>query len=521
MPSYSYILKGGTIVDGSGFPMARGDLGISGETIKAVGDVGRGSAARVIDASGKYVMPGMIDIANHSDTHWTLFNYPSQENLLRQGITTIVGGICGVSLAPLADSRAIRAIEKWADTSSANINWRSFEEYARELERHEIGVNAGSFIGYTTLRHNIAGDESRDLTHSELESMKLMLTRSLDEGALGLSINLSLPSRQEEIAALSKVVADAGKLVVMHLKNEGRKLLQAVIEAISIARLSGAAIHISHFKGIGKKAWQELPKAMSIIRKVGKEENISITMDFFPYLRTGSLLMSFLPEWILDGGIDEAKAIIADQSKRGHVLETLKGLTLHYDNIVIAEAKKDKHSIGKTLADIAASTGLQPEEAMVHMLAVNDFGVSVFSKTLRSRDVVQIAREPFAMLGSDGVGEPKGRRDLTHPRSYGTAPRFIVRFVKRSKIFTWEEAVKKMTSMPAERLGIDVNRGLLKKGHFADVVVVDPVSIRDRSTYKEPFVYPDGIEYVFVNGRLAVEKNNFTGALAGKVLRRA
>ena len=520
MASFSYIIKGGTIIDGSGFPMAKGDLGISGDTIKAVGDIGRGSATRVIDASGKYVIPGIIDIANHSDTHWTLFNYPSQENLLMQGITTVIGGICGASLAPLADTRAIRAIEKWADVSSANINWRSFEEYLAELEHHEVGVNVGSFVGYTTLRQNILGDDSRDLTHKELESMNLMLTRSLDEGALGLSINLAGITKQEEIITLSKTVANLGKLVVVHLRNEGRKLLPSVVEAISIARMSGAAIHISHFKGIGRKAWHDVAKVLSIIRKVQKDENISITVDLFPYLRTGSLLSSFLPEWILEGGPQEAQTILTDPSKREHVLETLRDLTLHYDNIVIAETKKDKQSIGKPLTQVATSTGLSPEEAMVNLLVTNNLGVIIFSKTLRSKDIVSIAREPYAMLGSDGVGEAKGRKDLTHPRSYGAVPRFLVRLVKRGKIFGWEEAIKKMTSMPAERLGIDGERGLLKKGHYADVVIIDPALISDKATYKEPYQYPEGVEHVFINGRLAVEKGHFTGSLAGKILKR-
>lgn len=521
MASFSYIIKGGTIIDGSGFPMARGDLGISGEIIKAVGDVGHGSATRVIDASGKYVMPGMIDIANHSDTHWTLFNYSSQENLLAQGITTIVGGICGASLAPLADVRAIRAIERWTDISSANINWRSFEEYLGELEKHGVGVNFGSFAGYSTLRQNIAGDDSRDLTHSELESMKLMLSRSLDEGALGLSINFGGIVKQEEIVALAKVVADAGKLVVVHIRNEGRKILPSIVEIIGIARSTGAAVHISHFKAIGKKAWHDFSRALTIIRKAQKDENISITVDFFPYLRTGSSLSSFLPEWILEGGIEEARKILADQSKKSHVLETLRGLTLHYDKIIIASAQKDKQSIGKTIAEIAETTDLSPEEVMINILAANNLAVTIFSKTLRGKNVVAVAREPYSMLGSDGVGEARGSRDLTHPRSYGTAPRFLARFVKKSNIFGWEEAIKKMTLIPAERLGLEEERGVLKKGFFADVVIFDPSILCDSATYQEPYQYPKGIEYVFVNGHLAIEKKHFTGALAGKIIKRA
>ncbi|MEK7630931.1 MAG: D-aminoacylase [Patescibacteria group bacterium] len=524
MAAYSYIIRGGTIIDGSGFPMYRGDIGISGEIIKEVGAVGRGRATRVIDAAGKYIVPGFIDVTNHSDTHWTIFTYPAQENLLAQGITTVIGGACGSSLAPLVDQKAISSIQKWTDISNFNINWRSMEEFYGELDKHPMGVNMGSLVGYSTLRHNITDDDARELTRQELESMKLLLKRSLDEGAFGLSIGLAhIPNTlaiQEEIIELARIVADAGKVVSVHMRNEGRRILSSVAEVINLARSSGAQVHIAHFKAIGRKAWQDFPKVLAIIRKARKYENLPISADFFPYLRTGSLLSNLLPEWIMEGDQAKSMAMLSDQHKRESILETVRSLTLHYDNIVIAEAQKDKKIIGKSIAEISAQSGLSPEETLIQILIVNGLSVTIFSKTLKSRHLVTIAKESYSMFASDGVGDPKGRKDLTHPRSYGAAPRYIDRLVRKSKIFSWEEAIKRMTAVPAAHLGIAGERGSIKKGALADIVVIDPDGIRDIATYSAPYQYPTGIEHVFINGRLAIEKGVPTGALAGKILRR-
>ncbi|MSR75978.1 MAG: D-aminoacylase [Candidatus Ryanbacteria bacterium] len=524
MAAYSYIIKGGTIIDGSGFPMYRGDVGISGEIIKEIGSVGRGRATRVIDAAGKYIVPGFIDVTNHSDTHWTLFTYPAQENLLAQGITTIIGGVCGSSLAPLVDQKAISSVQKWTDASNFNINWRSMEEFYGELDRHPMGVNVGSMVGYSTLRHNITDDDARELTHQELESMKMLLKRSLDEGAFGLSIGLAhIPNTlaiQEEIVELTRIVANEGKVISVHMRNEGRRLLSSVAEVINIARSSGAQVHIAHFKAIGRKAWQDFPKALTIIRKARKYENLPISADFFPYLRTGSLLSNLLPEWIMEGDRAKILATLSDPHGRETILEAIRSITLHYDNIVIAEAQKDKKIIGKTITQIATQSGLSPEETLLQILVVNGLSITIFSKTLKSRHLVTIAKEPYSMFASDGVGDPKGRKDLTHPRSYGAAPRYIDRLVRKSKVFSWEEAIKRMTAIPAAHLGIAGDRGSLKKGALADIVIIDPDGIHDTATYSAPYQYPKGIEYVFINGRLAIEKGAPTGALAGKILRR-
>ncbi|OGZ56460.1 MAG: hypothetical protein A3J04_00505 [Candidatus Ryanbacteria bacterium RIFCSPLOWO2_02_FULL_47_14] len=525
MANYTYLIRGGTIIDGSGFPRAKGDLGISGEYIKTVGGTEKGNAAEVIDATGKYLIPGIVDITNHSDTHWTLFTYPEQCNLLAQGITTIIGGACGASIAPLVETRAIQSIKKWTDISRANINWQSVSELFDELERHPLGVNFGMFVGYSTLRGNITDDALQELTRAELESVKLILTRSLDEGALGLSFGLASLGNslalQDEVIALARVVADAGKVVTVHLRNEGSRLLPSIVEALRIARATGVPVHISHIKAIGRRAWQDFNKALAIVQKARKEENLSITVDLFPYLRTGSLLYNFLPDWILEGGNSKIIEILIDPSKRQSVLDSMKKQTLHYDKIVIAEAQKSKDVVGKTIQHIAQSGGLSPEETVIEILISNDLGVTVFSKTLMSTHLVSIAREPYSMFSSDGVGEGERKRDLTHPRSYGAFPRFLHRLVVKGNILSWEEAVKKMTSVPASLVGLGSHRGLLKQGYFADVVILDPKKIIDMATYRHPYQYPHGIDYVFVNGNCAFKKGKVTGALAGKVFRRS
>lgn len=529
MAASSYLIKGGTIIDGSGFPMTKGDITISGETIKAISGEIKSSPTRVIDATGKYIIPGIIDITNHADTHWTLFASPSEESLLHQGITSIVGGLCGSSLAPISEARALRAIQKWTDISNININWRSQDEFYQELERHEFGVNFSSFVGHGTLRRGILGDNLRALNRDELESVKLLLKRSLDEGAMGLSIGLGTAHGgavpQEELVELCRVVKDAGKLVSIHLRNEGRKLLSSVVEAVNIARASGVDVQIAHFKAIGKKAWHDLKKALTIIRRARDRENLSVWVDFFPYVRTGSLLYSFLPEWVREGGKEEIITRLKTSERRSEIIDAIRALTLHYDNIIVAEAQKDKKSVGKTIAQISKTSELPPEETLIELLIVNDLGITIFGKTLNGKNIVRIAKESFSIFGSDGIGESgalsRAKGDLTHPRSYGAAPRFLDRLVKRGSILTWEEAVKKMTHLPAERLGMGGHRGLIAKGYAADIVVLDPYEIRDTATYTNPYQYPNGIEYVFVNGRLAIDKGIFTQALAGKILRRA
>lgn len=523
---YSYIIKNVTILDGTGKERWKSDIGIDGERIKSIGDLGTTKAAEIIDASGLYVAPGMIDLLNHSDTHWTLFEEPSQESLLRQGITTIMGGACGSSLTPIVDSNTLRSIQKWVDISKITANWRSTAEFFTELSRHQLGVNFGTLLGHGTLRRDVMGDSVLEASEDELDRMKLLLKESLEAGAFGLSFGLAFshgrPVSRYELVSLSTLVAAHNKLVAMHMRDEGRGLLASIAESIDIARSSGVNLEISHMKAIGTKAWQDIPKALDMI-KTARQEGLAIHADVFPYLRTGSLLYMLVPEWVREGGKEIIMAKLHSPQERSQILDGLRALTLHYDKITIASTLRKSGLVGKTIFEAAQILGMSNEEAMLELLFINELAVTIFGETLSEENLTEMIKEPFILFSSDGIGKAKKADlggNLIHPRSYGTVPKVLAYFVRDKNILSLEEAVKKMTSMPAEKLGL-FDRGKIEKGYFADLMIFDPATIRDNATYADPYEYPGGIEWVFINGKPAVIKGSYRGALEGKILMKA
>ena len=301
MAHYSVIIKGGMVIDGKSGPMRQADVGVELDKIRAMGDLSGGSADLVIDASGKYAMPGFIDITNHSDTHWTLFNSPLQESLLTQGITTILGGNCGVSLAPLAGAKAIEGIQKWVDVSQINVNWQTMGEFLAEAEKKSFGVNFATLVGYGTLRRGILGDESRPASYEEIKKIRYLLEEALKQGAFGVSMSLGSAHEKsasdEEIAEIFQAAEEYNVLTKHHLSDEGKNILPAVSRLLSFGRLDSVRTHISHFKALGRTAWENFGRALLMIEKAQKE-GFEITCDFFPYTRTGSSLFELLPSWI-------------------------------------------------------------------------------------------------------------------------------------------------------------------------------------------------------------------------------
>ncbi|HEY4527472.1 MAG TPA: amidohydrolase family protein, partial [Candidatus Paceibacterota bacterium] len=337
MASYSILIKGGEVLRGRKFE--RLDVGIKDDKIQDVGDLSGAKAELLIDASGKYVAPGFIDLTSHSDTHWTLFAFPGQESLLAQGITTILGGNCGASLAPLVKAEDIGGISKWADVREININWQSTAEFLRELEKHSLGVNFAALVGHGTLRRGVLGHESRKASREEISKLTFLLEKSLEEGAFGLSTSLAAAHARnttaEELLSLFREVGRAGGLTKHHLRDEGKNILPAIVELISLGRQSQAKIHFSHFKLLGRQAWELFPETLALIESA-REEELHLTLDVFPYARTGSLLYLLLPPWVLEGGLDKILQSLREPSRRQAILEYLKSLTLHYDQMTIA-----------------------------------------------------------------------------------------------------------------------------------------------------------------------------------------
>lgn len=522
--AYDILIQSGLIIDGTGNPPISGDIGIEKDKIRDIGDLSTAKATLIINAAGKHVAPGFIDLTNHSDTHLTLFTYPQVDSYLMQGVTTIIGGNCGASLAPLGNRDAIMAISKWADLSQMNINWATFADYLKEVAVIQPAVNFGSFAGYGTLRRGVIGDEIRLLTAEEREKVKLLLRAALREGAYGLSVGLSYGheriSTTEELTEICRVLHQEGGILKAHLRSEGTDILAAVNEMIRIGREAEISIQISHLKAIGKRAWPLLKKTLELIASA-RSSGLDINFDVSPYSTTGSPLYLLVPAWARSGGFKELFRRIDDLAERKKIVDELRASTLHYEKLLVISAPI-KTIVGSTLAGIAERAGLPPEEALLQTIRANQGRVSIIGRTISARNTHTAVQHELSFIGSDGEGlstEASMSGNLVHPRSFGAFPHFWHKYVMDSADISPEQAIKKITCGPAAKLGIR-DRGVLKKGNIADIVVFDAKAFRDKSTAHDPYHYAEGVQWVLVNGAVAVKEGKITGARVGSILRR-
>ena len=525
MASYSVIIRGGRIIDGLGSnKLYQADVGIRDDRIYDVGNLSTSKAELEIDAVNKYVAPGFIDITNHSDTHWTIFDVPKLDSLLLQGITTVIGGNCGSSLAPLVSGEEVEGIKKWVDISNININWQSIGEYLDQIEKNKIGLNFGTFVGFGTLRRGALRKSNKEADATEIEKMRFLFEEAIAAGAFGLSTSLGRAHEQaagrEELMALAEIAAKEASLFKHHLRDEGPDILPALSEVISLARETGVRTGISHFKILGKGAWPHFNNAVIMLEQALKDR-LSVSVDISPYTKTGSNLYLLLPDWVLAGGRENIIKNITDQAKRQLILDELAKLTLHYDRVIISDTFRDPTAIGKTLEDVAKSTGLVPEEVILEMLLVNDLQVTIFNEIVHQPHLDALARKFYVHFATDGFGLDinSARQELPHPRSFGTMPRVLNYFVKSRGHLSWEEAIYKMSGFPAQVAGIK-NRGSIMKNSYADITVFDPDLISDRADYSNPLQYSLGIEWVLVNGQVAVREGQVAPGLFGAVLRK-
>jgi N-acyl-D-amino-acid deacylase len=519
---YDLIIKGGAIIDGSGNPWFRGDIAVQGGRIKALGHVG-GSADRVIDARGLIVAPGFIDVHSHSDL--MLIAEPYALPKLMQGITTEIVGQDGLGEAP------IRAdiIEEWR-RYLAGLNgdpdiewsWRSFGEYLNRLDEAEPAVNVAALVGHGNLRLLTVGMEDRSPTGGEMEEMRRLLREALEAGALGLSTGLIYPpcsyAETEELIELGRLLAEHGGVFVAHIRDEGDRLLQSLREMIEVGRRSGAPIHISHLKASGRRNWGKVKDALMLLEGA-REGGIDITFDQYPYTAGSSFLSSLLPAWAHEGGASKMMERLREPETRRRIMEDMRqrGRSRGWDwgRLLISSMGPGERSLeGRSLRGIADERHRDPLEVVLDLILEGLNAVTMVSFTMSKADVETAMRSPLGMFCTDGIllGKP-------HPRAYGSFPRVIAHYVRERRVLTLEEAVKKMTSVPARRFSL-WDRGLLRPGFEADIVLFDPEEIRDKATYEAPLEYPEGISYVIVNGEVAVEGGEPTGIRVGRVLRR-
>jgi len=522
---FDVIIKNGIIIDGTGKSMQDADIGIKDGEIVEIGDLENEKSEREIDAMGKYVVPGFIDVNNHSDTRWRIFSNPSLKSLVYQGITTIIGGGCGSSLAPLNNTEMIKAIRKWMDISKLNINWVSVEEFLREVKKSQLAVNFGTLIGHGTVRRGIIGDATRDLNEIEMDAMKEIIRTSLGEGALGFSSGLVYSHAKlapaKELLTLNKIIASHKEVYTTHLREEGHAILDSLTEAIKTAKDSGVKLHISHLKVMGEENWPLMDKALKKIERA-KKDGVDISFDIFPYTATGSVLYTFLPDWVSRGGRKMMLKKLKDLEIREKLIKEMKESYIDYSKIIIAS-----HSLGKTLtrkavSDIAKAQNKGVEEIVVDLLVASNGRVITITEALSEENLEKAIKNPLSVIASNGSGYDvahKGSGDLVHPRDFGSFPRILSRYVKRKKLISWEDAIYKMTGRPAEIFGIK-NRGIIKEKNFADIVIFDPATIEDKATIDKPYQYSVGIEYVLVNGEIILDQGKYTDERAGAIIKR-
>ncbi len=520
------VIKKGTVIDGTGRKAYRADIGVEGGRIKRIGQLQNLKTAKIIDASGFVVAPGFVDILNHSDSYWTLFDIPNFESMLRQGATTILIGNCGSSLAPLIDPQSLLSIQKWADISEANINWFTMGEFLDELAKKPFGINIATLVGHSTIRRAIVGEDFRDLTADELKRMGFSIEEAFREGAFGLSTGLAYSHAKttplRELEELMKIVKKYNGLYATHLRDEAQNFLHALNETINLAREHGVSCEISHLKTIGEDTRDLFRKGLEMIDSA-QSHNLRINFDVYPYLTIGSVLYLFLPDWASKGGKKMLLARLREPSIRERIINEIKADPYDYRKVIIASSPHQKAFIGKSIAEIAANEEISPEEAIINVLLASDGRVIAFMDFIDRENLIMAMSSKHSFIASDGFGYSQHHRrqgDLVHPRSFGAFPRFLGNYVRERHFISWEDAIQKITSGPAQKIGIK-ERGEIKKNYFADITVFDPNTIIDNATFKNPFQYPSGITHVIVNGEVVVENDTLTGKMPGKILKRS
>ena len=527
---FDILIRGGSIIDGTGKEAYRADLGISGDTIAAIGRFDASMGASVIDARGLIVSPGFIDPHTHSD--FTILQDPSGESKIRQGVTTEVAGNCGYSVFPVNPER-LSQVKEYTDFFPGELSWQwsDYEGFVKELAAFGIAPNFASHVGHGMLRLAVMGFSDETPGTEKIEEMSRHLRTNLEQGARGLSLGLAYApgcyARKEELLALGRVVKGfSNTLITVHLRNEGDHLFEAVSEMLEVAEKTGLPVHLCHLKASGLKNWGKVARALEMMEDANRK-GLEITCDVYPYVAGNTLIGYLFPKEDLTEGTYGLVARLRQDSERRRIGDHLNATAAHmggWENIRVASVKTAKNKVweGKNLVEMARGKGCDEATALMELFEEEEGAVMVILFLMNEEDVEAVLRHPLSMVGSDGkilsVEGPLSE-GMPHPRNFGAYPRVIARYVREKRTLTLPQAIQKMTSLAAKRFFI-TKRGEIREGFYADLTLFDPERIQDKATFDAPKQYPDGIEYVLVNGQLVLEKGKRTSARPGKILGR-
>jgi len=499
-PSYDLVITNARVIDGSGNPWFRADIGIKDGRIVRIGRIGAIQGRQAIDAKGQILAPGFIDVHTHVES---IYSLPAAENFIRMGVTSLVTGNCGSSTTDVG-------------------------EFLGRIQAKPIAVNLATLIAHGSVRRRVVGLDDRAPTAEEQKQMEALVEKGMQEGAVGLSTGLIYTpgtfAKTDEIIGLARVAARYGGLYATHMRNEGEKVADAIRESIKIGEQAGLPVEISHFKISSKKLWGQSPMTLGLVRDA-RARGLTVTVDQYAYTASSTSLESRLPSWLRAGGLEEAKKRLADNATREKVVSDMKDSLKRsgfkdFDYAVVASYDPDKSFNGKSIAEITKLEKKKSDvssqiDQMIEMYLAG--GAGMVYHGMSEDDVKRIMQEPFTMIASDS-GVRQNDESVPHPRGYGNNVRVLGHYVRELKLLSLEDAVRKMTSLPAQTFGFR-DRGLIREGFAADIVIFDENTIVDRATYDQPHQFPVGISFVIVNGEVVLKDNALTAARPGTALR--
>ena len=529
---YDTIIRNGMIYDGNGGEPYKADIGIKNDTIAFIGDLSKAAGVNETDAKGNAVAPGFINMLSWATE--SLIQDGRSQSDIRQGVTLEVMGE-GWSMGPLNEALKKQQQESQTDIIY-KIDWNTLGEYLSFLEKKGISCNVASFVGATTLRLNVIGEDNRDPTPAEMDSMKLLVRQAMEEGAMGVGSSLIYPpaffAKTPELVELCKEASKYGGSYISHMRSEGNKLHEAVEELITIAKEANIHSEIYHLKAAGKDNWTKMD---SVIRRVerARVEGLNITADMYTYIAGGTGLTATMPPTLQDGGFGKLRERLQDPVVRQQTIKDMNSKTDQWENffyavgtpenILVVGFKQDslKKYIGKSLAAVATLRGKSAEETAMDLIVQDSTRVECIYFLMDENNVKKQIAIPWLSFGSDeGSFEPAGvfLKSNPHPRAYGNFSRVLGKYVREEKIISLQEAIHKLSKLPATNLKIK-NRGEIKKGNYADIVIFDPAKINDKATFEKPHQYAEGMIHVFVNGKQVLKDGEHTGATPGQFVK--
>lgn len=526
--SFDILIKNGSIIDGTGNKEFIADVGIKDGKIVQIGKLKDINAKTVIDAKGLKVAPGFIDIHSHTDAD--LIINPRAESKIRQGVTTEITGQDGFSWGPLGGPEIELTRKNFLEQYGEELKWNTIKDFLDDFSKRKFSVNIATMVGLGTIREFVVGLDDRAASPEEIRKMQNEVIKAIEEGAIGISTGLEYTpgsfASTEELIELCKVAPEKFRLYATHMRNEDNYVLEAIDEAIEIARRSNSRLQISHLKVSGKSNWDKIDQ---VIEKIDKAFNdgLEVHADRYTYVAYHTNLSSLFPLWSRDGGTEKFLERLKDKNLQNQIREYVEkkvsNLDGNWNGVLISSIGKDeyKHYQGKTIKKLSEEFGMDEYETSVKVLLDAENQVMMMGFGMEEKSTEIILAHPLVMISSDAGSHapyPPMNREIAHPRAYGTFPRAIAKYVRERKICSLEEMIKKMTSMPADKLGF-TERGRIAENKIADVVIFDFDKIQDKATFTEPHQYPDGIPYVIVNGELVISNYDHTGAMPGKVLR--